>query len=533
MDNKKIELQIGFLVFAALVALVALTIYFGKGASVNFGDEYEIHVRFNRAPGIARNTPVFKNGVRVGRVSSVDLIEQDREVEIGILLPKERKIFTDEECRIRQKVIMGDASLEFVKNPDFVGETTEIDPTIPLMGVENSDLLSGISSMEDEMSEALKNISTAATDFSTVAGQVNDLMGGVNAFIGTPEDMVQKREEFAELLSEMRMTMQAFHDFTTQAHSFINDPDMQASVKKAAAEMPELVANSNRFVNDARTFVERTQLSLERIDASLETAGAMIEGVREITDAVRGDVPEITGNLKNASKQLESLFDELTMIVQNFRNSDGSLKRLIQDPALYEKVLKLVGNLDRLSADVHWMLRTDVKPIADNVKILTDKAARDPAIFVRNLLKPQPRTKGVLPAWNYGQGTDMMNWYSCQLDPSCQNGRGQAIRYDYGSETILEDEMIVPTDLSYQHRSVISIPAAPRRFDAETSPAWNLELETEEMIPSPVHSMEHSIPVPQPKFNTQTPSPIRNVSHAVSDANVPTTMPKLRFTPRK
>jgi len=49
-----------------------------------------------------------------------------------------------------------------------------------------------------------------------------------------------------------------------------------------------------------------------------------------------------------------------------------------------------------------WMLRVDVKPIAHNVKVLTDKAARDPAIFIRNLLQKEPPVK-TLPI-RFGSG---------------------------------------------------------------------------------------------------------------------------------
>jgi hypothetical protein len=48
------------------------------------------------------------------------------------------------------------------------------------------------------------------------------------------------------------------------------------------------------------------------------------------------------------------------------------------------------------------MLQVDAKPIAHNVKILTDKAARDPSIFIRNLAQKEPPIKP-MPA-SFGGG---------------------------------------------------------------------------------------------------------------------------------
>ncbi len=522
-NNKKIEFQIGVLVLAAIGALVALTIYFSKGSTMNLGDEYTVCVRFSRSPGISRNSPVFKNGVRIGRVSKVELIDQDREVEISILLPKTRKIYTDEECRIRQTVIMGDASLEFVKKLNYIGPVKEIDPDEPQVGAMGGDLLSGFTSMEGDMTKALHNVSTAATDFSDVAGQVGDFFDRVNAFIGSPEEMAQKRAEFETILKEMRTTMQTFQQFTAKADGFINDPEIQANVRKVTTEMPgvverskTLIDNSNLFVGDARQLVERTRLSLDRIDASLETAQVTLDGVREITDQVRGDVPEITASLKKASKSLESLFDELTMIVRNFRDSDGSLKRLIRDPALYEKVYEMVDNLERLSAEVHWMLRTDVKPITDNVKILTDKAARDPSIFLRNLLRKQPQTKGMLPQWGDGLGSDSMALYSCNM----KNGR--PVSTYFPMETLTPSEF---APIRTEGRTIESVPPAPR-----LAPDWDMEIETDDQtLPPQAGRLEKAT---KKNFHFSFPVPVIGLfSRGNTEVEPPATVKKTGLLP--
>ena len=92
----------------------------------------------------------------------------------------------------------------------------------------------------------------------------------------------------------------------------------------------------------------------------------------------------------------------MTLIVENFRNADGTVKRLLRDPEAYQKLMVTLDNVERITSEVDMMLRIDAKPIAHNVKVLTDKAARDPAIFIRNLLRKEPPIK-TLPAY-FGGG---------------------------------------------------------------------------------------------------------------------------------
>jgi hypothetical protein len=184
---------------------------------------------------------------------------------------------------------------------------------------------------------------------------------------------------------------------------------VQNNVRKIISDLPDviersrvLVAESTLFVQETRGLIEKGNVSLDNLSAGLEKVARAMEIITTITDQVEGDVPEIVSAVKRSAVRLESLFSELTMIVENFRNADGTVKRLIRDPEAYEKILATLENVERITDEVDWMLRADVKPIAHNVKVLTDKAARDPAVFIRNLLRKEPPIK-TMP-YSFGRG---------------------------------------------------------------------------------------------------------------------------------
>ncbi|MDR0705998.1 MAG: MlaD family protein [Planctomycetaceae bacterium] len=420
MDTQQREFRIGVMVLAALIGLVVLMVFFGKQSIVNFGGEYMIRVRFQRTPGISRNSPVFKNGVKIGRVSNVQLVDQDREVEVSILIANARKLYTNEECHIRQTVIMGEASLEFAKKANFTGKIEEIDPDKPLVGGTPSDLMSGFSSIESDLTRTINSISDAAVQFSNIAARASDFFDRINSFIGDSEDLNARRTLFEDMFNEMRMTMKSMNQLADEGNKFIGDPVIKNNVRKFITDMPDIVERSrtlidgsNQFVLDARSLVERGNLSMDKIVRGLEKAERAFESVSKIADNIQDDIPEFVTTLKQSAVKLNSLFDELTMIAEGFRNADGTVKKLMRDPEMYEKLLVILDNIEQITDDVDKMIRTDIKPIAGNINILTDKAARDPAIFIRNLIRKQPPIKGSLPIWGDGLGSDTLcDWES-------------------------------------------------------------------------------------------------------------------------
>ena len=408
MENQRQEFQIGIMVLACIVSLTLMVVFFGKQPMFNFsGESNTILVRFQRAPGIKTNSPVFKNGVQIGRVSRVELVEQDRQVQISINLDRGRKVYTDEECRIRQNAIMGDASLEFAKQLNFTGIVEEVDHhIIPyLIGVDATDLLSGLGNIEGDLTRAIQNVAEAADHLGTFIGRLNTA-------IGTPEEFAVQQQKFQAIVDETRQTMFSMRQTTDGISRLVNDPEVQTNVRKVVSDLPEildhsriLIGEATLFAHDARGLIERGNMSLDNLTAGLDKVMRTLDVITAIADQIEGDVPEIVSAVRRSALRLESLFGELTMIVENFRNADGTVKRLIRDPEVYEKVLATLANVEKITEEVDMMLRVDAKPIAHNVKILTDKAARDPSVFIRNLLRKEPPLKA-MPVY-YGGRANM------------------------------------------------------------------------------------------------------------------------------
>jgi phospholipid/cholesterol/gamma-HCH transport system substrate-binding protein len=72
--------------------------------------------------------------------------------------------------------------------------------------------------------------------------------------------------------------------------------------------------------------------------------------------------------------------NDLIGFTRALTNSQGTLSRLVKDPQLYDDVAETIANMKELTRRL--------KPIIDDVRVVTDKAARHPEQFgVRGLIQ--------------------------------------------------------------------------------------------------------------------------------------------------
>ena len=90
MDEQAYRFGVGVLVVASTVIAVILILFFGAAPNF-FAEKYDVTIRFEAAPGVATDTPVRKNGVQIGRVKSLQLLDEEG-VNLTLELDKEVRI---------------------------------------------------------------------------------------------------------------------------------------------------------------------------------------------------------------------------------------------------------------------------------------------------------------------------------------------------------------------------------------------------------------------------------------------------------
>ena len=114
-----------------------------------------------------------------------------------------------------------------------------------------------------------------------------------------------------------------------------------------------------------------------------------LKNVEGLTAALGERGPELLERLDRAVGQADSLMAELGTAARRINNGEGAIGRLVQDEEMYEQVLRILQNAEYVSKRL--------RPIIDDMRVLTSKVARDPALPIRDA-HPQSR------AWRFEDG---------------------------------------------------------------------------------------------------------------------------------
>jgi phospholipid/cholesterol/gamma-HCH transport system substrate-binding protein len=105
MRRANLELIVGVFVLLGLACLAYLAVNLGKIEI--YGQGYQIFANFDNASGLKSGSAVEVAGVRVGRVSSIQLTNHFQ-ARVGLILESNLKIHQDAIASIRTKGIIGD-----------------------------------------------------------------------------------------------------------------------------------------------------------------------------------------------------------------------------------------------------------------------------------------------------------------------------------------------------------------------------------------------------------------------------------------
>ena len=127
----------------------------GRGFFVGSRSGQRMTIVFQKGGGISQNSLVLKNGIKIGRVYSVELVDDvDRsEVHVSFELEPNMKIYSNEYAKIN-RTLLGDASIEFVDDPEYVGEVFEIGADDVIPGRNTGDIMGTVSNIEGSRSGA-------------------------------------------------------------------------------------------------------------------------------------------------------------------------------------------------------------------------------------------------------------------------------------------------------------------------------------------------------------------------------------------
>lgn len=416
MDDRKLRFGVGVLVLSAIAVAVILTFLFGAFPTA-LARTYTLIVDIDSAAGISVNTPVLRDGVRIGRVSRIQL-RPEGGVRLTLVIDADRKLTRAYIPKIgSSSLVTGDAKLEFQKDlalalENLDGQAPEGQTPVPpnqrwdppeeellntfyndgdyiLSSYTPDDPLAAIANLENDVRETLLSVQRAGHALEDAGNSVTELAGSVRGVVSDNETNLR------DIVGKASRSLDQFEAAMSDIRSVVGDPELRARLVETLETLPKVLDEAELALASTKT----TMQQFEQVGVAAEqTVGDVGETFRSLDRTVH-NIERFTAPLGDRGEELIDQvltsfanLDEALIQVNRFgdliNNSNGSLRRLIEDDEIYFQVKRTLGNVE------HATMR--IRPILDDVRIFTDKLARDPSqLGVRGALTGRPAGLGL------------------------------------------------------------------------------------------------------------------------------------------
>ena len=368
MEDRIIQFRVGVVVIAACLIGGTLALWFGEGIR----HTYTIYLKYPSAPGVAVDTPVRKSGIRIGRVTQVDLLDD------GVLLTAKidegRALRTSEEARIATASLLGDAVVEFVlrKTEDLPQEIRVIRPGETLVGKASTggpmEVMEMFANLEDDIDEMLGSVADAGNKVADVSVSINELLS-------------TKDEHLQSIVGKTDQALTQFNQTMSHVNDIIGDDKVKGELKKTLASLPTVLADAKKTLVAAKTTFAR----FSRVGEAAERNLSNLEG---ITQPLGESGPELVAQLQSSVANIEELAVQLTAFSKSLNHSKGSLGQFVNNPELFERLNMAAENIESATRKV--------MPLMNDARVLMDKLARDPSqLGIRGAISRQPSGSGL------------------------------------------------------------------------------------------------------------------------------------------
>ncbi|MEM7454172.1 MAG: MlaD family protein [Planctomycetota bacterium] len=392
MDESVLRFRVGIFVLIALVILGFLIFLNSEG----FGRRYTIYIKPPSAPGVTSGTPVRKNGILIGRVSTV--ATEDDHVVLGIRINEKERIYANETLSIGADSFLGDAAIEVLPLPrDERGEQVVHNDVLTSFAVKRNpmEIVDVALDLENEIKDTLDAVQQAGAAVSSAGQGINDLSNTVqSAFQDEESDIKELISDFRSMSQKAETALTNFNQVFENVNSVLGDPEMRGKFDTAFGELQKIFEEVRVTVADTRTTIN----SYREISAR---AGRNLENLETFTGALRDEGPEILikvneklDNVDGMLDQLGTFADTLSQTAENLSNSDGTVGRLLNESDLYDSALATVQNA-QLTMQRVQDVSIKLEPLVNDLRLFADSLARDPGqLGVRGALDRRPQGTG-------------------------------------------------------------------------------------------------------------------------------------------
>jgi len=292
------EVKTGAVVIVTLLAFY--TLYnFLKGKNL-FSGANTYYVKYDNVSGLAPSNPVSVNGLRIGRVDEIQIMDQKSPVYFVVKLRLERPIDFSKNTVAEiyePSLVMSGAAVRLLL--DYEGDKAKSGDT--LRGLVRPSLMSNFSK-----------------EFEPTKRKLDSLLVSVNTTMGSVDKLLdeENRNNLKNILKSLDATLITFNG-TAQSLTRTSD-------------------NANALIAENKQQLKNTLTSAEQ---TMDKFGTMADKINNL------ELEKIIKNFEEASISLNTTLDKIN-------NGQGTLGAMMNDRELYDNLTRTSKNLDAFLVDL-------------------------------------------------------------------------------------------------------------------------------------------------------------------------------------
>jgi phospholipid/cholesterol/gamma-HCH transport system substrate-binding protein len=342
--------RVGLIVLIALVFLTFGILMVGKRAHL-FTSKLPYHTQFDSANGLVSGNFVRLNGVTVGNVLGVNLSPDPADRSVRVVYEVDRKVAprlrTGTRASIKTIGLLGDKYVELVGG---LPEEAVIPPDGEIKAAKGGgldDILAGGGDLVADLGGIARSLKAILEKMEKggVGQNLNSTLLNLSEVLGK----INRGESLAgKLLADRQYGEQTGASLSAAV----------TSLRNVFGKIEKDMASGNGMIPALLSDPEGKKRVYDLLDKLGATAGSLA-AVSENLNTGKGALPtllhdeafsrEFTGNLRSLSKRLDS-------IARKLDEGQGTVGKLINDPAIFDAANHLVVGIDE-SKLLRWLIR--------------------------------------------------------------------------------------------------------------------------------------------------------------------------------
>lgn len=325
MSAYKKNILVGLTVLVALILLGWMILRFSDAPFAIFKQE-QMRVRFvaSAAEGIGEGSPISYRGVVVGRVSRVQLNNDNLTVLIDAVVDANPPLPGNVEGLIRTQLIGGGASIYLVLSP--VKDATAAATNPVTQPAETRPV--GQLKPDQELYARFVGIDILPPEFTALATDLKKSSEELRA-IGQQVRESNMIPRLADAVTSLKATVEKAGKTMDSVELLVSDEQMRADLRQAMANFRTTSESADRLAKDLEKITKK-------VDTRVDQVG---DSTNQLLSGANARMNELSGILKSFESAARKL-DE----------GNGSASMLLNDPRLYENLYDTSRELSRTIA---------------------------------------------------------------------------------------------------------------------------------------------------------------------------------------